>query len=77
MKTIPSYLDMINSILNLCRDDDQLLGRLNLPPNTDCEPFLYAMTADQKSKLVAPCGAIANSLFNGKVIYKTICFKLN
>jgi len=42
------------------RDDDQLLGRLSTTPSTDCAPFAY--TDDQKP--IAPCGAIANSLFN-------------
>lgn len=42
------------------RDDDQLLGRLEQSPSTDCDPFAY--TSDKKA--IAPCGAIANSLFN-------------
>ncbi|XP_017784332.1 PREDICTED: cell cycle control protein 50A [Nicrophorus vespilloides] len=42
------------------RDDNQLLGNLNLAPSTDCLPFAYA--ADGKP--IAPCGAIANSLFS-------------
>lgn len=41
------------------RDDDQLLGRLSSTPSTDCEPF-----ATDGSRPIAPCGAIANSLFN-------------
>lgn len=41
------------------RDDDQLLGKLTEPPSTDCEPF-----AKDGSRPIAPCGAIANSLFN-------------
>lgn len=41
------------------RDDDQLLGRLSKTPSTDCEPF-----AMDEGKTIAPCGAIANSLFN-------------
>ncbi|XP_075983542.1 cell cycle control protein 50A [Anticarsia gemmatalis] len=45
------------------RDDSQLLGRLSLTPSSDCEPFAYA-DENGKSKPVAPCGAIANSLFN-------------
>ncbi|XP_041972284.1 apyrase-like [Aricia agestis] len=45
------------------RDDNQLLGRLSLTPSSDCEPFAYA-EEDGKLKPVAPCGAIANSLFN-------------
>lgn len=40
------------------RDDDQLLGRLG-DPSSDCEPF-----ARVDGKPIAPCGAIANSLFN-------------
>ncbi|XP_011552467.1 cell cycle control protein 50A isoform X2 [Plutella xylostella] len=45
------------------RDDTQLLGRLSKTPSSDCEPFAYATVGDVK-KPVAPCGAIANSLFN-------------
>lgn len=41
------------------RDDDQLLGRLSGTPSSDCEPF-----AKVNGKPIAPCGAIANSLFN-------------
>lgn len=41
------------------RDDDQLLGRLNNPPSRDCDPFDV-----NNGKPIAPCGAIANSLFN-------------
>uniref|UniRef100_A0A1A9WFQ6 Uncharacterized protein n=1 Tax=Glossina brevipalpis TaxID=37001 RepID=A0A1A9WFQ6_9MUSC len=42
------------------RDDDQLLGRLSDTPSTDCVPFAYT---DEQTP-IAPCGAIANSLFN-------------
>ncbi|ALC49660.1 CG9947 [Drosophila busckii] len=42
------------------RDDEQLLGRLSQTPSSDCTPFAFA--ADGKP--IAPCGAIANSLFN-------------
>ena len=42
------------------RDDDQLLGRLNLNPSSDCIPFQFA----DDNRPIAPCGAIANSLFN-------------
>ncbi|XP_005188293.1 cell cycle control protein 50A [Musca domestica] len=47
------------------RDDDQLLGRLSQTPSTDCVPFAYEddpITGVQMP--IAPCGAIANSLFN-------------
>ena len=43
------------------RDDHQLLGSLD-SQSTECEPFL----SDPETKqTVVPCGAIANSLFNG------------
>lgn len=42
------------------RDDDQMLGRLGAAPSTDCAPFSH--TDDNIA--IAPCGAIANSLFN-------------
>lgn len=44
------------------RDDDQLLGRLSPTPSTDCDPF----GKTDNGMPIAPCGAIANSLFNGK-----------
>lgn len=49
----------------LCRDDSQLLGQLSLTPSGDCEPFAY----DTNNKPIAPCGAIANSMFNGLNLY--------
>lgn len=42
------------------RDDDQLLGVLSENPSSDCDPF----AKDDKGRPIAPCGAIANSLFN-------------
>ncbi|XP_058805431.1 cell cycle control protein 50A isoform X2 [Phymastichus coffea] len=45
------------------RDDTQLLGQLSDVVSTDCEPFAYVDTKNG-TKAVAPCGAIANSLFN-------------
>ncbi|XP_059616086.1 cell cycle control protein 50A [Phlebotomus argentipes] len=44
------------------RDDDQLLGRLSPLPSSDCIPFAYA--DDGNTVPIAPCGAIANSLFS-------------
>lgn len=49
------------------RDDDQLLGRLSDQPSTDCEPFSRA-----DGMPIAPCGAIANSLFNDTLQIKWI-----
>lgn len=44
------------------RDDNQLLGLLTAEPSTECKPFQY-VGSDPK-KPIAPCGAIANSMFN-------------
>jgi hypothetical protein len=45
------------------RDDNQLLGNIVTPStyNTNCEPY---GTENNKTIVYAPCGAIANSLFN-------------
>ncbi|KAH0553316.1 cell cycle control protein 50A [Cotesia glomerata] len=45
------------------RDDFQLLGTLSKEVNSDCEPFAYVEENGEK-KPIAPCGAIANSLFS-------------
>ncbi|KAH8035727.1 hypothetical protein HPB51_008094 [Rhipicephalus microplus] len=48
------------------RDDTQLLGK-PLQTNLDCEPFAQ----DPKTgKPIAPCGAIANSIFNDTLTLK-------
>lgn len=49
------------------RDDDQLLGLLNSQPSTDCAPF----DKDSNGKPIAPCGAIANSLFSDVLTLRT------
>nr|CAI5842682.1 unnamed protein product [Callosobruchus analis] len=46
------------------RDDNQLLGNLDAEPSRDCMPFDYVNDSNTK-KPIAPCGAIANSMFNG------------
>ncbi|KAL7289371.1 hypothetical protein TKK_0016574 [Trichogramma kaykai] len=48
------------------RDDNQLLGQLSPLVSSDCEPFA---SIDKNGTLVpiAPCGAIANSLFNDEL----------
>lgn len=43
------------------RDDNQLLGRLENPVSTDCMPF-----HKDNGVPIAPCGAIANSMFSDK-----------
>lgn len=48
------------------RDDNQLLGRLSTEVSSDCLPF--ATDEVNGTKLpIAPCGAIANSLFNDEL----------
>ncbi|XP_054730236.1 cell cycle control protein 50A [Anastrepha obliqua] len=51
------------------RDDEQLLGRLSSTPSTDCVPFAY-VEENMESIPIAPCGAIANSLFNDTLSLK-------
>ena len=48
------------------RDDNQLLGNLD-SKMSDCYPFAFVepTTASGEKIPIAPCGAIANSLFNG------------
>ncbi|XP_014485062.1 PREDICTED: cell cycle control protein 50A isoform X2 [Dinoponera quadriceps] len=49
------------------RDDNQLLGHLNSEAvSTDCEPFAYTEINDTLVA-IAPCGAIANSLFSDEL----------
>ncbi|XP_008558952.1 cell cycle control protein 50A [Microplitis demolitor] len=48
------------------RDDFQLLGTLSPIVNSDCEPFAYVEENGEK-KPIAPCGAIANSLFSDEL----------
>lgn len=45
------------------RDDNQLLGMLSPLPSSDCLPFRF-LDPDNEAMPIAPCGAIANSLFN-------------
>ncbi|KAG8277105.1 hypothetical protein J6590_050014 [Homalodisca vitripennis] len=51
------------------RDDFQLLGQLSDNPSTDCDPFRIL-----NNKPIAPCGAIANSLFSGQLPVSTRFF---
>lgn len=47
--------DYVNS-----KDDNQLQGVLNLTPSENCEPYRY----DENGKPIAPCGRVADTLFN-------------
>ncbi|XP_070164456.1 cell cycle control protein 50A isoform X1 [Polyergus mexicanus] len=49
------------------RDDNQLLGKLSDIVSSDCEPFAYEEVNDTKVP-IAPCGAIANSLFSDELM---------
>ncbi|XP_012532137.1 cell cycle control protein 50A isoform X2 [Monomorium pharaonis] len=49
------------------RDDNQLLGKLDYFVSGDCEPFAYQEVNDTKIP-IAPCGAIANSLFSDELM---------
>lgn len=52
------------------RDDNQLLGNLQNDPSTDCAPFAFTnVSGSNEPKPIAPCGAIANSMFNGKTTH--------
>ncbi|XP_078094298.1 cell cycle control protein 50B [Mustelus asterias] len=58
-----------NRKYGVSRDDDQLNGDSDYlkKPSEYCDPF----HKDQQNKPIAPCGAIANSLFNDSfVVYK-------
>ncbi|VVC29435.1 Hypothetical protein CINCED_3A021660 [Cinara cedri] len=47
------------------RDDFQLLGKLSKTPSSDCAPYDF-----NDNKPIAPCGAIANSLFSDDLTLK-------
>ncbi|KAG9271019.1 cell cycle control protein 50A-like [Astyanax mexicanus] len=70
-KTFPGdvffYYGLVNFHQNLrrymdSRDEDQLVGRKKSlkSPSSYCEPFAH----DEHGEPIAPCGAIANSMFN-------------
>lgn len=50
------------------RDDNQIHGDTVSAStlNSDCEPYRTKSISSSDSRPIAPCGAIANSLFNGK-----------
>ena len=51
------------------RDDNQLNGQETDPDSlsTDCKPYDKIGSGNESGSGFAPCGAIANSLFNGKL----------
>lgn len=49
------------------RDDNQLLGKLSQDVSSDCEPFAYDEQKNGTKVPIAPCGAIANSLFSDEL----------
>lgn len=47
------------------RDDNQLIGKLSNEVSSDCQPFAYEHDNKTGAEIpIAPCGAIANSLFS-------------
>ena len=46
-------------------DPSQLHGNLKSAVSSNCQPFDKVIDNQKVQKTVAPCGAIANSLFNG------------
>lgn len=46
------------------RDNKQLTGGLVTSPNRDCAPYQFDNSDPNNPKPIAPCGTIANSLFN-------------
>lgn len=49
------------------RDDYQLMGYLSNIIPSECVPFAYEYdNKTHQQKPIAPCGAIANSLFSGE-----------
>lgn len=52
------------------RDDNQIHGDTVSAStlNSDCEPYRTKYISSSDSRPIAPCGAIANSLFNGKLM---------
>ena len=50
------------------RDDLQLYGDLYGEKNEYCSPFLIKSVEGEPDKRYAPCGAIANSLFNDTIV---------
>lgn len=52
------------------RDDVQLLGKLSKDPSPDCAPYKIE---NNTNKPIAPCGAIANSMFDGNHFLQ-ICY---
>ncbi|XP_045132373.1 cell cycle control protein 50A-like isoform X1 [Portunus trituberculatus] len=64
VKTVYLYYGLDNFYQNhrryvKSRDDNQLLGKEITSPSNDCNPF-----GMNDGKIYAPCGAIANSMFN-------------
>ena len=45
------------------RDEKQLLGNIENPPDKACDPY-----GSHNGNKTIPCGAIANSLFSGKIM---------
>lgn len=49
------------------KDNKQLIGQLKNFVSSDCHPYDYVLSKDNRSIPIAPCGAIANSMFNDQL----------
>lgn len=52
-----------NSDYRSSKDDKQLMGILSATPAATCGDYSYLKTPDGQKKPIAPCGAIADSMF--------------
>lgn len=58
---LESYADITSKYAN-SRDDNQLAGQL-ITTSSSCDNYTYVATTEGK-KLIAPCGALADAMFN-------------
>ena len=57
------------------RDYDQLLGGTSDYLSSECEPYRYHKKSNNLNLKYAPCGAVANSKFNGGFIFINFDYK--
>ncbi|XP_026740548.1 cell cycle control protein 50A-like [Trichoplusia ni] len=69
-RTVTAYYELESFDQNLyyySRDNKQLSGELSTNVSESCEPFAY-VTSDKGRKPIAPCGALADRMFNDTLI---------
>uniref|UniRef100_A0A2A4JXV9 Cell cycle control protein 50A n=1 Tax=Heliothis virescens TaxID=7102 RepID=A0A2A4JXV9_HELVI len=60
---LESY-ELITGPYSKSRDDQQLSGHLSPTPAASCGNYSYVQTPDGQKKPIAPCGALADFMFN-------------